>query len=79
MTQKKIHELCKARLFLVCQKGHSVNKSKFIGIEAILEWENISHTAVGKEVQLLCDSAERREDALSQFLSEISPARKIFA
>lgn len=60
---EKIHELCKSRLFLVCQKGHSVNKSKFIGIEAILEWENTSHIAVGKKVQLLCNSAERSEDA----------------
>lgn len=59
---EKTHELCKTRLFLVCQKGHSVNKSKFIGIKAILEWENISHIAVGKKVQLLCNSAEMKKD-----------------
>lgn len=47
---------------VLSQKGHSVNKSKFMGIEAILEWENISHIAVRKEVQL-CNLAERREDA----------------
>lgn len=59
---EKNHELCKTRLFLVCQKGHSVNKSKFTGIEAILEWENISHIAVGKKVQLLCNLAEMKKD-----------------
>lgn len=61
MTKK--HELCKTRLFLVCQKGYSVNKSKFIGMQAILEWENISHTVVGNKVQLLCNLAETRKDA----------------
>lgn len=45
---------------VLSQKGYSVNK--FMGIEAILEWENISHIAVRKKVQL-CNSAERRKDA----------------
>lgn len=43
------HELFKTRLFLPCQKGHSINKSKLKGTEVIPKRGNVSHIAVKKK------------------------------